>query len=301
VLNEDGPESASGVWRQAVARARQTPGGGEQQAPESAEPWTPDEGWQLDDLDDPDLDHHDGTEPHDDNLDHNHDHENARPRNVQAPISRIPPRHTVPSPVVDELTESVGDRRGVKLAERLAQASHAYDRERYQDAVRLLRPLASAAPASPAVRELYGLTLYRLGRWRQAVKELQAYQALSNAYDQHPVLADCMRALHRYRDVEMLWDELRKASPSAEAVAEGRIVMAGALADRGDVAGAIKLLERSSGVTKKPRSYHLRQWYALADQYERAGEIQQARELFRRVASHEPDAFDTADRLKALR
>ena len=33
--------------------------------------------------------------------------------------------------------------------------------------------------------------------------------------------------------VEELWDELRQASPSAELVMEGRIVMAGSLADRG--------------------------------------------------------------------
>ena len=203
--------------------------------------------------------------------------------------------------MVNELTESVGDRRGVKLAERLAEASHAYDRERYQDALRVLRPLADLAPASPAVRELYGLTLYRLGRWRHAVKEIEAYHALSGAYDQHPVLEDCMRALRRYRRVEALWDQLREASPNAEAVAEGRIVMAGSLADQGNTSGAIALLERSRGVTKKPRDYHLRQWYALADLYERAGDFPRARELFRRLASHDPEAFDTAERLRALR
>jgi tetratricopeptide (TPR) repeat protein len=202
---------------------------------------------------------------------------------------------------VEELTESVGDRRGVKLAERLAEASHAFDRERYQDALRILRPLADVAPASPAVRELTGLTLYRLGRWRPAIKELEAYQALSGAFDQHPALADCMRAIGRYGKVEALWDELREASPSAEAVAEGRIVMAGALADQGEVTRAIALLERSRSVTKKPREHHLRQWYALADLYERAGDIPRARELFRRVAGHDPEAFDTAERLRALR
>ena len=77
--------------------------------------------------------------------------------------------------------------------------------------------------------------------------------------------------------------------------------MAGVLADQGDVAGAIALLERSRASTKKPREHHLRQWYALADLYERAGDIPRARELFRRVASHDPEAFDTVERLRALR
>jgi tetratricopeptide (TPR) repeat protein len=271
-----------------VARARQpSDGGGVADSPPPG-PWEPDEVWLLDD---------DG----DDVAPEPHHGAQRRPPAGEQPGGRFAPRRTVPGQVVQELTESVGDRRGAKLAERLAEASHAYDRERFQDALRILRPLADLAPASPAVRELYGLTLYRLGRWRQAAKELEAYQALSGAYDQHPVLADCMRALRRYRKAEALWDELRQASPSAEAVAEGRIVMAGALADQGNVTGAIRLLERSGALTKKPKDYHLRQWYALADLYERAGDIPQARQLFRRLASHDPEAFDTVERIRALR
>jgi tetratricopeptide (TPR) repeat protein len=269
-----------------VARARTSPEGGDDATSPPSGPWEPDEVWLLDDV-----------------VDETSLAEDSPGRRTagERPAGRAAPRHTVPGQIVQELTESVGDRRGAKLAERLAEASHAYDRERYQDALRILRPLADLAPASPAVRELYGLTLYRLGRWRQAAKELEAYQALSGAYDQHPVLADCMRALRRYRKVGALWDELRQASPGAEAVAEGRIVMAGSLADQGDVTGAIALLERSRTLTKKPRDYHLRQWYALADLYERAGDIPQARDLFRRLANHDPEAFDTVERLRALR
>jgi thioredoxin-like negative regulator of GroEL len=289
-LAEPAPDGASSLWRAAVARARLPPEGGGEIASPPPGPWEPDEVWLLDD-DGGDSDDGPVTGPA----------PSGRPTAGERPGGRAAPRHTVPGQVVRELTESVGDQRGAKLAERLAEASHAYDRERYQDALRVLRPLGDMAPASPAVRELHGLTLYRLGRWRQAAKELEAYQALTGAYDQHPVLADCMRGLGRYRKVEALWDELRQASPSAEAVAEGRIVMAGALADRGDVTAAIRLLERSRSLAKKPRDYHLRQWYALADLYERAGDIPQARELFRRLASHDPEAFDTAERLRALR
>jgi hypothetical protein len=52
---------------------------------------------------------------------------------------------------------------------------------------------------------------------------------------------------------------------------------------------------------KKPKDHHLRQWYALADLYERAGDIPRARDLFNRVASIDPDAFDIRERLQALR
>ena len=210
------------------------------------------------------------------------------------------PRHTVPAPVTEEIADAAGVRAGAKLAERLAEAVHAYDHDRYQDSLRILRPLARAVSTSPAVRELYGLTLYRMGRWREALEEFEQYRLLTDSYDQYPAMMDCQRALHLHRAVDELWEELRQASPSGEVVAEGRIVMAGSLADRGDLRGAIRLLERDRAI-KKPRVHHLREWYALADLFERAGDVTQARDLFRRVEAADPDLFDTHDRLRALR
>jgi hypothetical protein len=40
--------------------------------------------------------------------------------------------------------------------------------------------------------------------------------------------------------------------------------------------------------------------YALADLYERAGDIPRARELFKRIARHDPRFFDAAERVKSL-
>ncbi len=58
----------------------------------------------------------------------------------------------------------------------------------------------------------------------------------------------------RTRRVDELWDELRQASPSAELVVEGRIVMAGMMADRGDLPGAIRLLEQGWKLPSVPSS-----------------------------------------------
>jgi tetratricopeptide (TPR) repeat protein len=207
----------------------------------------------------------------------------------------------VPGSVVNELSSVAGGSRGARLASRLAEAGHAYERERYQDARRLLRPLAEAVPDSAAVQELYGLSLYRTGQWAQAAKHLEAYRALAGSPDQHPVLADCYRALRRYDEAEELWDELREASPSGELVAEGRIVAAGCRADQGDLAGAIQLLERGLRRVNRPQEHHLRQWYALADLYERAGDLPRARELFTRIGATDPGAFDVRQRIRALR
>ncbi len=210
-------------------------------------------------------------------------------------------RHNVPRPVVDELSDVAGKARGTRLAVRLADATHAYDRQRYQEARRILRPLADEVPNSAAVQELYGLVLYRSGQWAAAAVHLERYRILTRDYDQHPVLADSYRALRRYDEAERLWDELREASPDADLVAEGRIVAAGARADRGDLAGAVALLERSLRRVERPQERHLRQWYVLADLAERAGDLPRARTIFAKVAAVEPDAYDVTERLRALR
>ena len=122
-------------------------------------------------------------------------------------------------------------------------------------------------------RELNGLTLYRLGKWRDAIKELEQFRLLTNSTEQHPVLADSYRALGRYAEVEELWSELREASPNAALVAEGRIVMAGSLADRDRLADAVRLMEQGVKFPRRVQDHHLRMWYALADLYERAGDM----------------------------
>jgi tetratricopeptide (TPR) repeat protein len=183
----------------------------------------------------------------------------------------------------------------------MADATYAYEKERYQEARRILRTLAAEVPGSAAVRELYGLALYRSGQWAAAARQLEAFRNLSGSYDQHPVLADCYRALQQYDEADAIWRDLREASPGGDLVAEGRIVAAGVRADQGDLAGAITLLEKATRRVGHPQTRHLRQWYALADLYERAGDVPRARDLFNRVASVDPDAFDVRGRLRALR
>ncbi|MFN8037980.1 MAG: hypothetical protein U0Q07_02115 [Acidimicrobiales bacterium] len=199
-----------------------------------------------------------------------------------------------------ELERAVGPTRAARLDKRLEDAARAFRRDRFADAARILRPLASEAPSVASVRELYGLTLYRQGKWRPAAKELEAFRLLTGSTEQHPVLADCYRALRRWDDVDALWEELREASPSAALVVEGRIVTAGALADRGDLAGAIRLLEQGWKRPKRAQEHHLRRAYALADLEERVGDVSRARELFGWVAAQDPEFADVERRLRSL-
>lgn len=224
----------------------------------------------------------------------------ARGKTTTKKAAQRSPRPPRPIPSADELEELAGPSRVPKLGERLRNASRAFERERFTEARKLLKPLAERAPGSAPVRELYGLTLYRLGQWRAAARELEAFRTLSGSVEQLPVLADCYRALKRYDEVDELWKELSAASPSAEIVTEGRIVTAGAMADRGELDRAIRLLEAGQKPAKRMRAHHLRLTYALGDLVERAGDIPRARQLFRRVAHADPDFADATSRLRAL-
>ncbi|MDQ3640553.1 MAG: tetratricopeptide repeat protein, partial [Actinomycetota bacterium] len=221
---------------------------------------------------------------------------------VKAPPAAPRPRSRKVSKVItQEVAAAVEASMAPRVERRLGQAVEAFERDHLTDALRILKPLSKEAPNVPAVRELLGLALYGTGQWAAAAKELEAFRSLGGSVEQHPVLADCYRALKRYGAVAELWDELRETSPGAALVTEGRIVAAGALADQGDIDGAIQLLER--GPLRPSRGaalHHARLWYALADLYERAGDAPKARELFGRVVAVEPGLADAAERLAGL-
>lgn len=194
----------------------------------------------------------------------------------------------------------VGAATSAKLRSRLADAAVAFEAERFTEAERLLVSIQRLAPDVPEVHELLGLTRYRLGQWRRAVDELEHFRALTRSVEQHPVLADSYRALRHWSKVEELWLELGETSPEPELIEEGRIVQAGALADRGRVADAIRFLEKAPKVKGSPGVHHLRRWYATADLYERAGDNSRARRLFSDIAAADSSFGDAAERAAGL-
>ena len=213
-----------------------------------------------------------------------------------APARRRPIRATE---ATEELRQLAG-RRATGAVRDLNRAADAVRAGHERDAMRMLRPLRDQYPEAAAVRELLGLCHYRLGQFPAAAKELRAFADLTGSVEQHPVLMDCARAQRKWAQVNRLWEELAAASPSAALVAEGRIVMAGSLADRGRLRDAIALLERRGGRVQHPAEHHLRVWYVLADLNERAGDLPRARELFDRVRRADPSFADVAERLLAL-
>ncbi len=189
-----------------------------------------------------------------------------------------------------------------KMVITLTRAAEAYDRKRYEEALRLGRTVADATPGVAPVRELTGLAAYRAERWSMAKIHLRAHFAITGDPEHLALVMDCDRANHRYRAVEKTFHELEASEPTADVLSEGRIVMASALADQHEYAQAIALLT-NAGATKQlrnPSFRHVRLWYALADVFDRAGDSVSARELFARVVIAEPEAYDAQGRLDEL-
>ncbi len=224
--------------------------------------------------------------------------EGAVTRGAQTTAPRRP--QEIDPEVVAEIHGAVDTKRAARLSERLAAAAGALDRERFDDARRIVTPLVRELPTVAAVHEISGLANYRMGRWKQAATSLEIARDLRPDPAMLPVLADCYRALKRWPEVDRAWKHLRDASPSHEVMAEGRIVMAGALADRGELKEAITLMHGAQKSPKKVRDHNLRQWYVLADLYDRAGDTVTAARWFREISAHDPNFVDVRERLRSI-
>jgi tetratricopeptide (TPR) repeat protein len=226
-------------------------------------------------------------------------------RSATEAIAALTQRHSLPPEIAADIrnaTDVATVRHREHLVDRAESAYGAYERGRFQDAMRAIKPVADEAPGVAAVRELAGLAAYRCGRWRSAAGQLEAFGRLSDSTEHIPVLMDCQRALHKPKKVAALWAELRQSSPDPDVLAEGRIVVAASLADSGDLSGAIAMLSTAgaSKALRNPSERHVRQWYLLGDLYERAGDVPKAREYFERVFRADPEAYDVAERLRGL-
>jgi tetratricopeptide (TPR) repeat protein len=174
--------------------------------------------------------------------------------------------------------------------------------ERGEDeaAARTAAEAKSIASRSGAIREVLGIALYRAGRFRDALRELQAYRRMTGRADQNHLIADSHRALGApEKAVEPALEAVR--APLAEEVrVEAAIVGASALADLGrftEALGVLRSLQRHGEVV---RPFELRLWYVTGEVLERAGRTGEAAEEFRRIVRHDPQAFDAAERLARL-
>ena len=215
------------------------------------------------------------------------------PTIVRRPLPGRPPN---PRHVPKEMEKVAGKPKAERSWQLFKRAAREFEEERYADSHRTVKPLAKDFSEIVEVQELYGLCLYRLGRWDEAIDVLEGLRDQSRTTEQNPVLMDCHRAAGNWADVDELWSELGEHSPSPELMAEGRIVMAGAYGDLGQLGDAIRLLEKGWKPPRTPQPHHLRRSYVLADMLERDGKLPRSRKLFAWIAAKDGAYLDSAER-----
>ena len=211
----------------------------------------------------------------------------------------LPGRPPKPINVEREMSRIAGKDKGARGWRLFKRAAKEFQNDQLTDARKTIKPLVESYPNVADLHELHGLILYRLGKWSDAIEELETFRRLSGTAEQHPVLMDCHRAVGNWADVEALWVELGELSPSGELVSEGRIVMAGAQADQGFVDSGVRTLEKGWKIPREPMEHHLRRAYALADLLERDGKIPKSRKLFGWIATKAPDFGDVLERAES--
>jgi tetratricopeptide (TPR) repeat protein len=180
------------------------------------------------------------------------------------------------------------------------QAVELLQRGRPTQAVEAARTAKELAPRSGAVREVLGIALYRAERYRDALRELQAYRRMTGRLDQNHLIADSYRALGSpAKAVDPVREALRARLPD-EVRAEAAIVGASALAELGRFTEALSMLRASPSGDALSRESDLRVWYVRGDILDRAGRRAEAAEEFRRIVRHDAGAFDAAERLAKL-
>jgi Tfp pilus assembly protein PilF len=203
--------------------------------------------------------------------------------------------------VIEEIERAVGARASGRVLRRYEAALASFEAHRYSEARIVLVPLAREASDVAAIRELLGLCYYRENNWKKAIEHLEAASALNPGWIfNHAVLADCHRAVGNKDRVEELWNEIGEASPHPELLAEARIVYAMTIADDGDLAKALGIMVKTVTSPKRVQEYHLRQWYVVADLYDRMGNVIKAREMFERIANADANFADVAERMSDL-
>lgn len=235
----------------------------------------------------------------------------APPRRKRKGVEEAPPRPDLPDeePLLPRAVRKEIDRvlgpgpraRDVSLC--LSIASQALDEDRPDVALEVLVWARHQAPRVALLREAYGIALYQVERWAEALSELQAYRRLTGRSDQNHVIADCLRALGRA--VDQVADAAQPLVEDAQAPedrrAEAAIVWAAALADAGDLGAGRAVLRR---FLERPRSsdaeHDLRVRYLAADLAERAGDREEAQRQLELIAAVADDFLDVQARLDAL-
>ncbi len=202
------------------------------------------------------------------------------PRWIQEEVARVTAKHRVPQTV-----------------ELLQTAARAFSAGKHGKAAHLLEEAKELSPRTATIRELLGLSAYRLGRWEQALRELRTFRRLTGDTTHMPVEMDVLRALERPLDVESTWQSFRRIGGDRETEREARVVYGSFLLDQGQDQAAWELTSpKRIGATA--HETELRVWFVAARAASRLGDRRTARRLYEAIQAADPGfpGLDELDR-----
>ena len=170
----------------------------------------------------------------------------------------------------------------------LSAAVDSYGNEAFLAARRRLMEAKQLSPRSSTVRELLGLSAYRCRKWDEALAELRAYRRLTGDTTHMPVEMDSLRALKRYRDVEVTWGRFVELGGNRPTEAEARVVYASYLLDRGRAAEAWRI-SGPDRLSKDAQPHERRCWFVAARAALAMGETDLAAQLTEAIRRADPE------------
>lgn len=150
----------------------------------------------------------------------------------------------------------------------------------------------------PVVRAAVAETAYAAGDYQAALTDYRALRRMTGDHAYVPVMADCERALGRPEEALKLAREATGLGLDPASAIEMRMVEAGARADMGQQAEALRLLEQEIEVSQRIRGLNdtskARLRYAYADHLVALGERAKAREWFVAAAKFDREGMTNA-------
>ena len=223
-----------------------------------------------------------------------------QPRPRRGPHHRAAAQVGLPRALADEIRRTAKPGHTDEALSRASRAVALLSRGDAAQAFREAERAKAAAPRSGAVREILALGYYGAERWRDALREAQAYRRITGRKDQNHIIADSYRALGSPDKAVPVAEEALRAPIPEESRAEAAIVAASALADMGRFDQALAMLKRFPSRPEVGRSHDLRLWYVTGDVLARAGRRDEAAREFRRIVRYDRTAFDAVERLADL-
>ena len=202
----------------------------------------------------------------------------------------------LPRWVQEEVNRSTRKERRQAVLQYLEAAAEAFADAKYGKAAQRAQQAKEASSSNATIREILGLSYYRLGRWKEALKELRGFRRIAGETTHMPVEMDCLRALERFHDVEKVWAQLHDLGGRRDTMREARVVYGSYLLDAGRFDEAWKVVNPKK-IHKEADESSLRQWYVAARVAAHLGDGSSARQLVSAITTADP-GFPGLDQLE---